>query len=162
QNVTVCPTRLARPLDLESEGSFTNPEVMMKLYWGGASFLQVPVVFQKRGRGKGTGTRVRAVVTSIADIIGSWFRWIVLGGYPNRKTGRVVPSQARASSSADVPVVHANEPAGRGRTHRYPGGARCCCWRRRSFECGRRFRSQVWARRSTSSGWREFFRSCSF
>ncbi|PYR50725.1 MAG: hypothetical protein DMF95_09910 [Acidobacteria bacterium] len=115
QNVTVCPTRLARPLDLESEGSFTNPEVMMKLYWGGASFLQVPVVFQKRGRGKGTGTRVRAVVTSIADIIGSWFRWIVLGGYPNRKTGRVVPSQARASSSADVPVVHANEPAARGR-----------------------------------------------
>ena len=55
QNVTICPVRLAQALPLESEGSFTNPEVMMKLYWGGASFLQVPVLFRKRGRGKGTG-----------------------------------------------------------------------------------------------------------
>ena len=95
QNVTVCPTRLARVLRFESEGSFTNPEVMMKLYWSGASFLQVPVLFQKRGRGKGTGTRLGAIVTSIAEIIGSWFRWIVLGGYPNRKTGEVASVQSR-------------------------------------------------------------------
>ena len=76
-------------LPLESEGSFTNPEVMMKLYWGGASFLQVPVLFQKRGRGKGTGTRVGAVVKSIGEIVGSWFRWVVFRRYPNRKTGTV-------------------------------------------------------------------------
>ena len=62
---------------------------MMKLYWGGASFLQVPVLFQKRGRGKGTGTRVGAIVKSIGEIVGSWFRWIVLRGYPNRKAGAV-------------------------------------------------------------------------
>jgi glycosyltransferase involved in cell wall biosynthesis len=92
QNVTVCPTRLAQSLTLESEGSFTNPEVMMKLYWGGASFLQVPVLFQKRGRGKGTGTRARAVVKSIADIFGCWFRWVVLGQYRNRKAGTVASS----------------------------------------------------------------------
>lgn len=97
QNVTVCPTRLARALRLESEGSFTNPEVMMKLYWSGASFLQVPVLFQKRGRGKGTGTRAGAIITSIAEIAGSWLRWIVLGGYPNRKSG--VVASARAMSS---------------------------------------------------------------
>ena len=89
QNVTVCPTRLAQPLHLESEGSFANPEVMMKVYWRGASFLQVPVLFQKRGRGKGTGTRARAIAKSIGDILSSWFRWIVLGGYPNRKCGTV-------------------------------------------------------------------------
>lgn len=89
QNVTICPARLAQALPLESEGSFTNPEVMMKLYWGGASFLQVPVLFKKRGRGKGTGTRVGAILTSIGEIVRSWFRWIVLGGYPNRKTGTV-------------------------------------------------------------------------
>jgi glycosyltransferase involved in cell wall biosynthesis len=89
QNVTVCPTRLARQLQLESEGSFTNPEVMMKLYWGGASFLQVPVRFQKRGRGKGTGTRAKAIAKSIGEILSSWFRWSVLGGYPNRKCGTV-------------------------------------------------------------------------
>ena len=89
QNVTICPVRLARALTLESEGSFTNPEVMMKLYWGGASFLQIPVLFQKRGRGKGTGTRAGAIVKSIGEIVGSWFRWIVLGGYPNRRAGNV-------------------------------------------------------------------------
>ena len=90
QNVTVCPTRLAQPIPLESEGSFTNPELMMKLYWSGASFLQVPVLFQKRGRGKGTGTRVSAIVKSVSEIFSCWFRWIVLGGYSNRKSGTVV------------------------------------------------------------------------
>jgi len=89
QNVTVCPARLAQSLHLESEGSFTNPEVMMKLYWGGASFLQVPVSFHKRGRGKGTGTRVGAIARSIGDILSGWIRWVVLGGYPNRRSGRV-------------------------------------------------------------------------
>lgn len=94
QNVTVCPTRLAQALRLESEGSFTNPEVMMKLYWGGASFLQVPVLFQKRSGGKGTGTRLGAIVKSITEIVGSWLRWIVLGRYPDRKSGTVVSCQA--------------------------------------------------------------------
>ncbi len=93
QNVTVCPTRLAQPLQLESEGSFANPEVMMKLYWGGASFLQVPVRFHKRGRGKGTGTRAKAIAKSIGEILSCWFRWIVLGGYPNRKVGTVASLQ---------------------------------------------------------------------
>jgi glycosyltransferase involved in cell wall biosynthesis len=89
QNITVCPTRLAQPLHLVSDGSFTNPEVMMKLYWGGASFLQVPVSFRKRGRGKGTGTRPRAVLKSIRNIFESWVRWVVLNRYPNRGAGKV-------------------------------------------------------------------------
>ncbi len=89
QNVTVCPTRLAQSLQLESEGSFTNPEVMMKLYWAGTSFVQVPVAFYKRGRGKGTGTRVSAIVQSISDIIFSWLKWVVLNRYPNRGSGKV-------------------------------------------------------------------------
>lgn len=89
QNVTVCPARLAQPLALESEGSFTNPEVMMKLYWGGASFLQIPVSFHKRGKGKGTGTRVGAIARSIGDILSGWFRWVVLRQYPRRSRGTV-------------------------------------------------------------------------
>jgi glycosyltransferase involved in cell wall biosynthesis len=89
QNITVCPTRLAQPLPLESDGSFANPEVMMKLFWSGASFLQVPVPFQKRSRGTASGTRVKAIVTSIREIWSAWFRWIVLGGYPNRSRGSV-------------------------------------------------------------------------
>jgi glycosyltransferase involved in cell wall biosynthesis len=91
QNVTVCPRTLGQALELESDGSFTNPEVMIKLYWGGASFLQVPVLFQKRDRGRGTGTRAGIIVKSIGEILGSWCRWIVLGQYPNRKRGVVAP-----------------------------------------------------------------------
>ena len=98
QNVTVCPSRLAQPLPLESEGSFTNPEVMMKLYWSGASFLQIPVTFHKRGRGKGTGTRAGAIVRSIADIFRNWLRWVVLRQYPNRRAGTVVSVTAETSS----------------------------------------------------------------
>jgi glycosyltransferase involved in cell wall biosynthesis len=89
QNITVCPTRLARSLQLDSDSSFTNPEVMMKLYWGGASFLQVAVPFQKRGRGKSSGTRLKAILTSILEIFSCWFRWIVLRGYPNRTPGSI-------------------------------------------------------------------------
>ncbi len=89
QNVTICPARLAQPLHLESEGSFTNPEVMIKLFWGGGSFLQIPVLFRKRGRGKGTGTRVGAIVRSVTDILASWLRWVVLRQYPHRRAGTV-------------------------------------------------------------------------
>lgn len=89
QNVTICRSARAQSLTLESDGSFTNPEVMMKLYWSGASFLQVPVDFQKRGRGKGTGTRVSAIVRSILDILRSWAKWVVLNQHPNRRRGRV-------------------------------------------------------------------------
>jgi hypothetical protein len=89
QNITVCPSSLARSLHLESTGSFTNPEVMMKLYWTGASFLQIAVPFQKRGRGRGSGTRLKAILTSISEIFRCWFRWIVLRRYPNRLRGSV-------------------------------------------------------------------------
>ena len=97
QNVTVCPTRLAHALELECEGSFTNPEVMIKLYWGGASFLQVPVAFHKRSRGTGTGTSRRAIAKSIGEIFASWFRWVVRRGYDRRAPGAVasVPAPER-------------------------------------------------------------------
>lgn len=89
QNVTIGPTKRAQALRLDTASSFTNPEVMMKLYWDGASFLQVPVLFQKRGRGQGTGTRAGAIRKSVSDILGSWLQWIVLGRYPRRQRGTV-------------------------------------------------------------------------
>jgi glycosyltransferase involved in cell wall biosynthesis len=94
QNITVCPSQLAKSLHLESTGSFTNPEVMMKLYWTGASFLQVAVPFRKRDRGRGSGTRVKAILTSISEIFRYWFQWIVLRQYPNRMRGSVASLDA--------------------------------------------------------------------
>lgn len=89
QNVTVCPTKRVQALTLDCNSSFANPEVLIKMWWSGASFVEVPVGFRKRQRGKATGTRVRSILRSIREILVHWTRWVVLGGYPNRGHGRV-------------------------------------------------------------------------
>src|SRR5687768_3334630 len=48
QNVTVYPRHLIQSVSLESESSFTNPECLLKTWWRGARFLEVPVPFVKR------------------------------------------------------------------------------------------------------------------
>lgn len=89
QNVTVTPTRLVQPLDLEANSSFANPEVLLNVWWQGASFKEVPVPFRRRTRGVAKGTRPRALVASVRDIASCWFRWIVLGRRAHRGRGRV-------------------------------------------------------------------------
>jgi hypothetical protein len=92
QNVTVYPRTLIQSLELEAESSFTNPECLLKAWWRGATFLEVPVPFIKRTRGTGTGTRPRAIVAAIADIVYWWVQWIALGRRADRKRGRVISS----------------------------------------------------------------------
>ena len=89
QNVTVCPTRKVQAVTLEANSSFANPEVVIKMWWAGAHFLEVPVRFRKRQRGTATGTRWRSVFRSIREILGYWSRWVLLNRYPNRGRGRV-------------------------------------------------------------------------
>jgi glycosyltransferase involved in cell wall biosynthesis len=89
QNVTVYPTALIQSVTLESESAFTNPECLLRVWWKGASIKEFPVPFRKRERGRAKGTRPRVIVRSIADILGAWFRWIVLGRRPDRGRGRV-------------------------------------------------------------------------
>jgi glycosyltransferase involved in cell wall biosynthesis len=90
QNVTVYPRRLIQSVTLEAESAFTNPECLLKAWWRGATFKEVPVAFLKRQRGRGTGSRPRAVFAAIRDILYWWVRWVVLGGYANRGHGRVL------------------------------------------------------------------------
>jgi len=90
QNVTVYPRALIQSVTLETESAFTNPECLLKTWWRGATFKEVPVPFVKREQGRGTGTRPRAVVAAIRDILYWWMRWIVLGRRADRGTGRVV------------------------------------------------------------------------
>lgn len=89
QNVTICPTQLVQSLPLEANSSFANPEVLLKMWWHGASFVEIPTGFRKRERGTATGTRVRSILRSITEIFGYWCRWVLFNGYPNRKRGRV-------------------------------------------------------------------------
>jgi glycosyltransferase involved in cell wall biosynthesis len=90
QNVTVCPTRLAQGIDIAGSSSFVNPEVLLKVWWQGASFKEIAVPFEKRTRGRGTGTKLRSILRSVRDIFRFWFVWLVLGRRPHKKRGRVV------------------------------------------------------------------------
>ncbi len=99
QNVTVYPRRLLQSFEFEADSSFMNPELLLKAWWSGASFKEIPVPFIKRERGIAKGTRWRSVLKSIADILYWWTRWIVLGLRSQRGQGRVVPVDVRASVS---------------------------------------------------------------
>ncbi len=89
QNVTVCPTERVQRIDLVCDSSFANPEVLLKMWWHGMTFLEVPVRFERRIRGTATGTRIQSIVRSIREILVCWFRWVVLRGYPHRRRGRI-------------------------------------------------------------------------
>ena len=90
QNVTVYPRRLIQSIALETESAFTNPECLLKAWWQGATFKQVPVPFVKRQRGRGTGTRPKAILSAIADILYWWVQWVVLRRRRSFQRGRVV------------------------------------------------------------------------
>ena len=94
QNVTVYPRPLIQSVTLETESSFTNAECLLKTWWQGITFKEVPVPFVKRQRGTGTGTRPKAIIAAIRDIVSWWFTWIVLGRRPHRGRGRVVSADA--------------------------------------------------------------------
>jgi glycosyltransferase involved in cell wall biosynthesis len=96
QNVTVYPRTLIQSVTLETESSFTNAECLLKTWWRGATFREIEVPFLKRERGRGTGTKPRAIVNAIHDILTWWTRWILLGRRPDRRRGRIVPSAVQA------------------------------------------------------------------
>ena len=91
QNVTVYPRALLHSFEFEADSSFMNPELLLKAWWSGASFRELPAPFVKRERGVAKGTRWRSIVKSITDILGWWWRWIVLGRRPVKGRGRVTP-----------------------------------------------------------------------
>jgi glycosyltransferase involved in cell wall biosynthesis len=90
QNVTVYPRTLIQSVTLETESAFTNPECLLKTWWRGAAFKQVPVPFLKRQTGRSKGTRPRAIVRAIYDIVYWWVQWIMLNRRGDRGSGRVV------------------------------------------------------------------------
>ena len=90
QNVTVYPRALIQSVTLETESAFTNPECLMKAWWRGATFKEVPVPFVKRRTGRGKGTRPAAVAAAVRDILYWWTQWVVLGRRQDRAHGRIV------------------------------------------------------------------------
>jgi hypothetical protein len=108
QNVTVYPRALIQSVMLETESSFTNAECLLKTWWRGATFREVEVPFLKRERGRGTGTKPRAIINAIRDILTWWLRWIVWDGVSIASAGasfRLSHRHDRCRPAARIPAL---------------------------------------------------------
>jgi glycosyltransferase involved in cell wall biosynthesis len=75
QNVTFYPSALAKSLGLEARTPFVNPEMLIKAYYRGSRFIEVPINFIRRTKGEAKGTRLTTVLRTVADILRQWLRW---------------------------------------------------------------------------------------
>jgi glycosyltransferase involved in cell wall biosynthesis len=75
QNVTFYRTRAVQALPLVARTSFINPELLLKSYYSGARFIEVPIRFISRQKGIAKGTRLRPVIRSIVDTARNWVTW---------------------------------------------------------------------------------------
>jgi glycosyltransferase involved in cell wall biosynthesis len=90
QNVTFYPTKWIQSIKFEATSSFANPEGIIRSYWNGMTIKEVPINFIPRGTGEAKGTRTKAIMRSIRDILWLWFKWIVLGKAGKRMPGKVI------------------------------------------------------------------------
>ncbi|MBL7070853.1 MAG: glycosyltransferase family 2 protein [Candidatus Omnitrophica bacterium] len=89
QNVTFYQTKMVRSLRSEAKSAFTNPELLIKSYWKGASIKEVPISFIPRTKGKPKGTALRSVANAVNDILKLHFRWVILGRRDLIRPGKV-------------------------------------------------------------------------
>lgn len=89
QNITFYPTKWIQSVNYEAKSSFANPEGLIKSYWNGMSIKEVPINFISRNKGEAKGTRPKAIINSVKDILKLWFRWVVLGRRVFIKKGRI-------------------------------------------------------------------------
>jgi glycosyltransferase involved in cell wall biosynthesis len=75
QNITFYPIRMIRQIDLVGRTSFVNPELLLKSYYRGARFIEVPIRFLKRDLGVAKGTKIKTVMRSLADTARNWIAW---------------------------------------------------------------------------------------
>lgn len=75
QNVTFYRTSAVQALPLVGRTSFINPELLLKFYYSGARFIEVPIRFISRQKGVAKGTRPSAVIRSIVDTARNWTAW---------------------------------------------------------------------------------------
>lgn len=89
QNITFYPANWIQSVKYESKSSFANPEGLIKSYWNGKTIKEVPINFISRSEGEPKGTKPKAIINSVMDIIELWFKWIVLGKRGLIRKGRV-------------------------------------------------------------------------
>jgi glycosyltransferase involved in cell wall biosynthesis len=75
QNVTFYAAAHLKALPLEGRSSFVNPEMLIRSYYLGLKFVEVPIPFIRRTKGKAKGTRLTSIASSLRDIFSAWMRW---------------------------------------------------------------------------------------
>ena len=75
QNVTFYPTRLVQSLDLGAVTPFVNPEMLIKAFYRGSRFIEVPISFIPRSKGEAKGTKLGTIIRTVADILKHWCSW---------------------------------------------------------------------------------------
>jgi hypothetical protein len=68
QNVTLYPREILMSFKLLSDSSFTSPELLLRSWISGYSFLEIPVSFIPRLHGQAKGTSLKAITKSIREI----------------------------------------------------------------------------------------------
>ena len=89
QNVAFFPTKLIQQIKWEANSAFVCPETLIKLYWKGTSFAEVPIPFIPRSAGTAKGVTLRTIRRAVSDILSLWFKWIVLRRREFVKNGSV-------------------------------------------------------------------------
>jgi glycosyltransferase involved in cell wall biosynthesis len=89
QNVTFYPTQWVQSIRYESKSSFANPEGLIKSYWKEKIIKEVPINFIPRIKGKPKGTKLKAIISSVKDILKLWWRWVILGKRGKIKKGKI-------------------------------------------------------------------------
>jgi glycosyltransferase involved in cell wall biosynthesis len=101
QNVTFYRSRQVRELPLEGRSSFVNPEMLIRTYVTGLSFIEVPIPFMRRATGKAKGTRLSSIARSVREIFAAWWHWgWRLRALVRRDRDRI----ARSIEPGDLPV----------------------------------------------------------
>jgi hypothetical protein len=75
QNITFYRTESVQNLELVGRTSFVNPELLLKSYYSGARFIEVPIRFIPRTLGVAKGTKLKAVLRSVFDTLSNWCAW---------------------------------------------------------------------------------------
>src|SRR5215469_17020605 len=94
QNITFYRTKAVQNLELVGRTSFVNPELLLKSYYSGARFIEVPIRFIPRRLGLAKGTKLKAVLRSAFDTLSNWCAWgaryrFFRNRFPTRKIMRV-------------------------------------------------------------------------
>ncbi len=89
QNVVFYRTEQVQAIEIESESSFTAPELLLKFWWQGARLREVPISFIPRSEGQAKGTKFKAITKSLRDVFKFWVKWIVLGKRGSVTRGRI-------------------------------------------------------------------------